>query len=80
LPVWRVGPGIYCSVKLEAHIPELFEDDNWYYLTLLQVVELLKHPKQKAIADLLHSKSPWAVSRWVSQAAAMDLRRSRSLS
>jgi hypothetical protein len=70
LPVWRVGPGIYCSVKLEAHIPELFEDDNWYYLTLLQVVELLKHPKQKAIADLLHSKSPWAVSRWVSQAAA----------
>lgn len=70
VPVWRVGPGIYFSIKLEAHIPELFEDDNWYYVTLLQVVELLEHPKQKAIADLLYSKLPWAVSRWVSQAAA----------
>ncbi|CZR62711.1 uncharacterized protein PAC_12608 [Phialocephala subalpina] len=66
LPVWRVGPGIYAHPKMEVHIPKLFDHDNWYYLTLAQVVELLEHPKKKAVADLLRTKS-------VGQAATASL-------
>ncbi|KAG4439196.1 hypothetical protein IFR05_005317 [Cadophora sp. M221] len=57
LPVWRVGPGIYAQLKMEEHIPTLFDHDNWYYLTLAQVVELLEHPKKKTVEDLMRTKS-----------------------
>ncbi|KAI3332216.1 hypothetical protein HD806DRAFT_479801 [Xylariaceae sp. AK1471] len=54
LPVWRVGPGMYVHAAPGEHIAKLFDHDNWYYLRLAQVVELLEHPE--AIADLLRIK------------------------
>ncbi|KAJ8131293.1 hypothetical protein O1611_g2333 [Lasiodiplodia mahajangana] len=56
MPVWRVGPGIYAHQPIEDHIQKLFDHDDWYYLTLEQVVELLEHPKKEAIRDLLRAK------------------------
>ena len=169
VPVWRVGPGIYASIKIEAHVKTLWGDKNsdsesdndgndrkkkienktgsnckshndkkkrkkmmmikndskndsknddkdsnkdsnkdgnkdgnkdsnkdsnkdynknhrkdnnndknsnrWFYLTLSQLIDLLdddpRNPgKKKAVTDLHYSKSPWAVSKWVGQAAA----------
>ncbi|KAK4139842.1 uncharacterized protein C8A04DRAFT_32674 [Dichotomopilus funicola] len=28
VPVWRVGPGVYASVKMEEHIPDLFTESR----------------------------------------------------
>lgn len=49
--------------------------NRWFYLTLSQLIDLLddspRSPgKKKGVTDLLYSKSPWAVSKWVGQAAA----------
>ncbi|KAI0104316.1 hypothetical protein GGR51DRAFT_572770 [Nemania sp. FL0031] len=57
MPVWRVGPGIYAHLPLDVHIQKLFNNDDWYYLTLAQVVELLEHPEKNAVANLLQAKS-----------------------
>lgn len=73
VPVWRIGPDVYAASEMEQHVSKLFDKEhgNWHYLTLAQLIELVApHPKKKAVMDLLYAKSPWAVSRWVSQAAA----------
>jgi hypothetical protein len=73
LPVWRLGPGVYFTVKMGEHVRDLFGDqqDNWYYLTLSQLLELIgTSPKKKTVADLLYAKSPWTVSKWANAAAA----------
>jgi hypothetical protein len=57
LPVWRFGPSLYAYPAPGEYITKLFDHDNWYYLRLAQVVELLEHPKKEAIADLLRTKS-----------------------
>ncbi len=73
VPVWRAGPNVYLSVRQEAHFAELFTEDhaNWHYLTLSQVVELMRHhPKQKTVKELLDSRLPWPVTRWWRQVVA----------
>ena len=83
VPVWRVGPGIYASLKLEAHIPKLFGDGGkgkgkgkegdggrWWYLTLAQLVEMVGDCEgKKRVAELVYAKSPWKVAKWVGMAA-----------
>ncbi|KAI8623171.1 hypothetical protein F5Y19DRAFT_482009 [Xylariaceae sp. FL1651] len=57
LEVWRVGPSMYAHPEPGEHIAKLFDHDNWDYLRLAQVVELLEHPKKEAIAGLLRTKA-----------------------